>query len=644
MTALENGVSQEDSVASLGMVCEEPELCPSPERSAQAFGISVVLLAKICGFLPVSALPHFRRVSWSFKNALKQLLTWDEAVGQELQIFLKNQLDKKNDQRVWVAVRARQVADSSAENSSVQINHKQVIMNKSLSFFFDEAFDIWASQSTVWSSMAPQVMRCIARQEHACVFAYGQTGSGKTYTMFGDPRIQDGEGIAFRASKSIANLLHNCPGSASVEFSFLEVYNEKVYDLLADQQPVKLSYESEVKSLGSKYHAAQYSKLFVVPKGLTRRACDCDKLEEQVAEWLHEGAATRTVGQTVFNPRSSRSHAVATLHIIWPPEPNELGDVPARPDSSGGTDLTRPDCAARKNRKESRLYLVDLAGSERAGQYALSQGQLQEGVNINQSLSTLARVVSVLASGKGDHVPFRDSTLTWLLSDAITGRSARTFMVAAVHPEHAPESLSTLKYAQQYSTLQSNLSNVIPKLASEVRDLQGRVHSLNSQLAVECARGSDRGRAWTRESLRDSWVRPKQRAREIVEAHPYLKWTDSHGTKLSIRDVGVINKEVAVPSQRKDGEVPDGRKRKVVLIDAAVDNSAEVIFAGRNGFPDTLLWFPRSALEVVSKPTHLLQMLQDLERIEEKLDMKLKSLKDAKDQFAAQQEQWMATA
>merc|ERR1712124_120662 len=120
-------------------------------------------------------------------------------------------------------------------------------------------------------------------------------------------------------------------------------------------------------------------------------------------------------------------------------------------------------------------YLVDLAGSERAGQYALSQEQLKEGVNINQSLSTLARVVSTLASGKGEHVPYRDSTLTWLLSDAITGRSARAFMIAAVHPAHQAETLSTLRYAQQYSTLQSNLSTSIPKMASEVRDLQRRV-------------------------------------------------------------------------------------------------------------------------------------------------------------------------
>merc|ERR1712050_275583 len=99
---------------------------------------------------------------------------------------------------------------------------------------------------------------------------------------------------------------------------------------------------------------------------------------------------------------------------------------------------------------------VDLAGSERAGQYALSAEQLEQGCNINKRLSTMARVIKVLTSGASEHVPYRDSTLTWLLSDAITGRNARAFMVAAVQAQHPAETLSTLRYAQAYSSLQSD--------------------------------------------------------------------------------------------------------------------------------------------------------------------------------------------
>lgn len=256
--------------------------------------------------------------------------------------------------------------------------------------------------------------------------------------------------------------------SPIVQFSFLEVYNEKVYDLLAGHKMLDLTTEREVKREGSKYRSTEYSgPEHIVAKGLSRRKCDLDRLEEQVGEWLYEGALTRTVGKTVFNERSSRSHAIATVHIQW----DETGN-------------------------ETRMYLVDLAGSERAGQHALSHQQLQQGVNINKSLSTMARVITALASGSTEHIPYRDSTLTWLLSDAITGINARCFMVAAVNPLHEAETLSTLKYAQQYSSLQSNQEE-INKVGSTVR---------KSLLAVQLCRKSlkegMKDTDWTRESLK----------------------------------------------------------------------------------------------------------------------------------------------
>merc|ERR1712187_416464 len=83
-----------------------------------------------------------------------------------------------------------------------------------------------------------------------------------------------------------------------------------------------------------------------------------------------------------------------------------------------------------------------------------------QGCNINKSLSTMARVMRVLTSGAAEHVPYRDSTLTWLLRDAIAGAKARAFMIATVHPSHSAETLSTLRYAQQYSSLKSNQEEI----------------------------------------------------------------------------------------------------------------------------------------------------------------------------------------
>jgi len=241
-----------------------------------------------------------------------------------------------------------------------------------------------------------------------------------------------------------------------------------VYDLLDRQKQLELVTEREVKQKGSKYRSAEYSgKEHVVAKGLTRRCCDLDRLEGQVGDWMYEGAATRTVGKTVFNAHSSRSHAVATLHIKW-----------------------------EEHGSETRLYLVDLAGSERAGAYALSAEQLKQGVNINKSLSTMARVITVLASGAAEHVPYRDSTLTWLLSDAITGINARAFMMATINPLHVPESLSTLQYAQRYSSLQSNQEEV-NKLGSAVRKSLAQLQQ-KRQLLKASIKDAD----WTRSTLK----------------------------------------------------------------------------------------------------------------------------------------------
>lgn len=262
--------------------------------------------------------------------------------------------------------------------------------------------------------------------------------------------------------------VHGKGETPMVEFSFLEVYNEKVYDLLAQQKQLELATEREVKHKGSKYRAAEYTGTeHIVAKGLTRRTCDLERFEEQISGWLNEGASTRTVGKTVFNAHSSRSHAIATLHITW----EEGGD-------------------------ETRLYLVDLAGSERAGLYALSAEQLQQGVNINKSLSTMARVITVLASGAAEHVPYRDSTLTWLLSDAITGINARAFMVATVNPLHPSETMSTLRYAQRYSSLQSNQEE-INKLGSHVRKSLAAVQQQRNHF-----KGLIKEAGWTRTTLK----------------------------------------------------------------------------------------------------------------------------------------------
>jgi len=411
------------------------------------------LIELLCEFLPLKCLPKVRGLSSRFQEGLRNFLSRNPSLQVDLHKYLT--ADQVQHKRVWVAVRVKPQKEDAQR--CIAVHHNRVTAAGS-SFFYDGVFDQFATQLEVWSRVRRPVLTSILDRKHVCFFAYGQTGSGKTHTMFGDREVSGAEGLAFRAVASLAGMINGVDVAGrgltpTVEFSCLEVYNEKVYDLLASYKELELSTEREVKRAGGKYNATEYcGPERVVAKGLSRRKCDLGRLEEQIGDWMFEGASTRTVGKTVFNEHSSRSHCVATVHVTW---------------EEGG--------------KETRLYLVDLAGSERAGQYALSAEQLKQGVNINKSLSTMARVITVLASGSSEHVPYRDSTLTWLLSEAITGINARTFMVAAVNPLHEAETVSTLKYAQQYSSLQSNQEE-INKVGASVRKALAKVQRCRQSL------------------------------------------------------------------------------------------------------------------------------------------------------------------
>ncbi|CAE7225988.1 KIF13B [Symbiodinium natans] len=422
--------------------------------------IPVPLLLRIVGMLPVASLPAIRRTSAGFYRATHVRLSEDPAQITALAAHLETKRLKSK--RVWVLVRARPISDSI---SCIVIDRNKVNVSNNngapTSFFFDQAFDASATQEQVCDYVSEQVLPHAINGEHICILAYGQTGSGKTYTMFGDfapgPSPRDGaaanqkQGVAFRAMSRLAEMMRSkgldASSAPTVELSFLEVYNDNLYDLLDGSRQLPRLRSSEKH---------------VVPQGLTRRRCELNEMEQQVHSWLREGAATRMVGKTVFNPRSSRSHAVVMLHLCW----------------SQQTSSSRLRHLPGSTTRETRVYLVDLAGSERAGLHALGPEQLKEGEHINLSLSALGRVVGALASGKCEHVPYRDSALTWLLKDAITGSSARVCMVAAVHPSHPVETASTLRYARQYSALQNTTGSHASQLSSQVRDLQRRVDSL----------------------------------------------------------------------------------------------------------------------------------------------------------------------
>ncbi|MBN3311903.1 STAR9 protein, partial [Atractosteus spatula] len=303
----------------------------------------------------------------------------------------------------------------------------------------------YASQEVVFRDLGAPVLAGAAEGYNVCLFAYGQTGSGKTYTMIGTPTSV---GLTPRICEGLFTRDDRYPegqNSCRVEISFLEIYNERVRDLLRRPEQKK-PFTLRVREHPEKGPYVQ---------GLSQHVVSDYK---QAVELLEEGIANRITAATHVHDASSRSHAIFTIHYTQAILENNL-----------------------PSEIVSKINLVDLAGSERADpQYC--RDRITEGSNINKSLVTLGIVISSLAqnsqmfsscqsinsvasegegSTAGSHssshsgggrrscyIPYRDSVLTWLLKDSLGGNS-KTIMIATVSPSSRSysETLSTLRYA-----------------------------------------------------------------------------------------------------------------------------------------------------------------------------------------------------
>ncbi|XP_044059645.1 kinesin-like protein KIF13B isoform X6 [Siniperca chuatsi] len=332
--------------------------------------------------------------------------------------------------------------------------------NQSKVFAYDYCFwsmdetdkEKFAGQEVVFQCLGESLLRNAFQGYNACIFAYGQTGSGKSYTMMGSG---DQPGLIPRLCSALFERTQNEQReeeSFTVEVSYMEIYNEKVRDLLDPKGGRQTLRVREHKVLGP------------YVDGLSRLAVASYK---DVESLMSEGNKSRTVAATNMNEESSRSHAVFNIILT-----HTLKDL------QSGT----------SGEKVSRLSLVDLAGSERAAKTGAAGERLKEGSNINKSLTTLGLVISALAEqgtakNKTKFVPYRDSVLTWLLKDCLGGNS-RTAMVATVSPaaDNYEETLSTLRYADRAKNIVNHaVVNEDPN-ARIIRELREEVEKLRVQL------------------------------------------------------------------------------------------------------------------------------------------------------------------
>uniref|UniRef100_A0A8R1HTD9 Kinesin motor domain-containing protein n=1 Tax=Caenorhabditis japonica TaxID=281687 RepID=A0A8R1HTD9_CAEJA len=335
--------------------------------------------------------------------------------------------------------------------------HHPIEEKNTKTFTFDHSFcstdpnnHDFASQETVCYHLGTGVVENAFAGYNACIFAYGQTGSGKSYTMMGTP---DQPGIIPRVCNDIFTRIQGATNSTlsfKVEVSYMEIYNERVRDLLDPKKSSKALKVREHKILGP------------MVDGLSILAVNSF---EQISNLLEEGNKSRTVAATNMNAESSRSHAVFSLIVTQTLHDLENG-------FSG--------------EKVAKISLVDLAGSERAGKTGAVGKRLEEGGNINKSLTTLGMVISALAernSKKDKFIPYRDSVLTWLLKDSLGGNS-RTVMIATLSPaaDNYEETLSTLRYADRAKKIVNHaIINEDPN-ARVIRELREEVETLRMQI------------------------------------------------------------------------------------------------------------------------------------------------------------------
>ena len=283
----------------------------------------------------------------------------------------------------------------------------------------------YADQKKVFDAVGRQILENAWEGYHCCLFAYGQTGSGKSYSMVG---YGANKGIIpISCDEIFKRIGENTEKDKTyeVQVSMLEIYNEKVQDLLIrpDKRPQGGLKIRESKVLG----------IFV--EGLTKYPVTS---YEEISKKMDEGYNNRTIGSTLMNATSSRAHTIVTIEF---------------------RQITM--FAKRKSEKLSMINLVDLAGSERSGATGATGDRLKEGCNINKSLLILGNVINCLADkaiGKNKNMlpPYRDSALTRILQNALGGNS-KTVMICALSPAtiNYEETLSTLRYADRAKKIQN---------------------------------------------------------------------------------------------------------------------------------------------------------------------------------------------
>ncbi|XP_018784075.1 PREDICTED: kinesin-like protein KIF19 [Bactrocera latifrons] len=346
------------------------------------------------------------------------------------------------EERLVVVVRVRP-SDESSDHCIDVISDKSLLFDdggksRPRQYSYDHVFKESDTQERVYKKTTAPLVKDVLNGLNAAVFAYGATGSGKTHTMLGPCRKKgtstanergatatydvdannNESGLMVRAIEEIFQNIDNTSNNGSkVSISYLEIYNELIRDLLNPGGPLELREDNR----GQRITVAGLSEITTTSR-------------QEVVSLLLRGNKARTMEPTAANQTSSRSHALLSITV--------------QTKTPLGT-------------KQGRLFLTDLAGSERAKKTKNRGKRLQEGAHINRSLLALGNCINAL-SGGARYVNYRDSKLTRLLKEALSGK-CKTVMIAHVAPEakHRDETKNTLVYADRANSISTRLQNSV---------------------------------------------------------------------------------------------------------------------------------------------------------------------------------------
>ncbi|KAI9267970.1 hypothetical protein BDA99DRAFT_558160 [Phascolomyces articulosus] len=401
-------------------------------------------------------------------------------------------------------------------------DHKAFTFDKSY-WSADKNAPNYADQQQVYDDLGVDLLNHAFDGYNCCIFAYGQTGAGKSYSMMG---YGEDYGITPRTCSELFERINNNQDpnvTYHVEVTYIEIYNEKVRDLLNPKNKGNLKVR-EHPSLGP--YVEDLSRVVV-------------HSFNDINQLMDDGNKARTVAATNMNETSSRSHAVFTLFL---------------------TQKRKDELTKMEGEKVAQQSLVDLAGSERANSTGATGARLKEGANINRSLTTLGKVIAGLAEqsqnegrkgrkAKETFVPYRDSVLTWLLKDSLGGNS-KTAMIAAISPADYDETLSTLRYADQAKKIKNKAvvnedpnAKMIRELKDELEVLRDRlrtyapeeVEQLTANSAYKTGGG---GGVRAGGSSRNLMPAPSRSA--LNKANVELEFTDSKGVKKKMNRQEIV--------------------------------------------------------------------------------------------------------